>query len=84
MIRIRRVALIFSLFSAIYWQTASWFQGIINPLTGIDELPLWLVASINFGTIAIYAVITLIFCHRLAGRAARQALRQIESRAEAR
>jgi len=72
-VRIRRVAIVFALFSAIYWQVVTWFLGIINPMTGIDILPFWLVAIINAGAAAFYAAAALIFCHRLARRVVRQA-----------
>ncbi len=80
MIRVRRAAIGFALFSAIYWHVVSWLVGLLHPLTGIDEVPFWLVASIDAGTAALYAAITLIFCHRLARRAARQALDKFENR----
>ena len=70
---VRRPAILFAVASAIYWQGVAWFIGLINPLAGTEVAPLWLMALANIGSAALYAVVALIFCHRLARRAVRQA-----------
>ena len=75
---VRRAAILFAIVSTVYWQGAAWFLSQINPLAGIDILPLLLVAAINVGTATLYAVVTLLFCHWLARRVLRQAQQKLE------
>ena len=78
MIRIRRPAILFAIISAIYWQGVAGFIGIINPLAGKDVPPFWMVAFANIVPAALYAVVTLVFCHWLARRVLRQAQQRSE------
>ncbi|RHW19131.1 hypothetical protein D1610_03170 [Sphingomonas gilva] len=73
MIRIRRASILFALGSAIYWYGVAAFVGIISPLGGLDVAPYWMVALASVGPAALYAIITLLFCHWLARRVLRQA-----------
>ena len=70
--RVRRPAILFALFSAIYgmmvqgiWQVA--FLGLAP--SHPQPFPIWLVTSLPA---IVYAVICLLFCHWLARRVARQ------------
>ncbi|QGP78383.1 hypothetical protein [Sphingobium sp. CAP-1] len=78
LIRIRRVAILFALGSAIYWEGMVALIGLINPLAGLDVAPYWLVVLMNVGPACIYAIVTLIFCHWLARRVLRQAQERSE------
>ena len=73
-VRVRRVAIVFALGSAIYWETVSAILGLINPLAGHDVAPYWMVALANSAPAALYAVAALTFCHWLS----RSLLRQVQ------
>ncbi|MES1984655.1 MAG: hypothetical protein V4461_06835 [Pseudomonadota bacterium] len=67
------MSILFALVSAIYWEGMAALIGLINPLVGLDVAPYWLVVLVNVVPGAVYAIITLIFCHWLARRVLRQA-----------
>jgi len=73
LIRVRRPSILFALGSTIYWQVVAALVGLVNPLAGLDVAPYWMVVLVNFVPAAIFAVITLTFCHWLARRVLRQA-----------
>ncbi|TPG56085.1 hypothetical protein EAH76_00445 [Sphingomonas glacialis] len=69
--RVRRPAILFAIGSAIYWESVAAFLSMMNPLAGHNVAPFWMVAMANCLPAALYAVITLFFCHWLARRIVR-------------
>ena len=67
-VRIRRAAILFAVFSAIYWVLVSDLVGVASPLGGFGKQPYWAVALASMLPAIVYAIITLYFCHWFARR----------------
>ena len=74
MTAVRRLSILFAVLSAVYWEGIAWFLSIINPLSGINAAPYWMVMLANSMPATVYAVATLIFCHWLVRRVVKQIL----------
>ena len=70
-LRIRRPAVLFTLFSAIYWLLVADFIGVVSPLGGFDKQPYWKVALASMLPIGVYGIVTIYFCHWLVRRIVR-------------
>ena len=75
-VRIRRPAIFFALFSAVYWFLVSDLIGVASPLDSFDKQPFWKVTLASMLPATIYAVATLYFGHWLARRILRQVTRK--------
>lgn len=75
MIRVRGIAIAFSLASTIFWFVVQglWSVSLLSVLEGGPPFPYWLSVIVSTAPPAVYAIAALIFCRWLARRIARQA-----------
>lgn len=73
---VRHPAIVFAIFSALYWLLVSDLVRAGSPLGGFRHQPYWEVVVAGVLPGALYALLTLYFCHWLVRRALRQNARK--------
>lgn len=72
--RVRVPALIFALLSTVYWAGVQGFWMILTTAYGLrffEELPYYATWLVTAGPMALYALVTVLFCHWFANRVTR-------------